>query len=117
MHAGEDRGIGGTEPAAKVDLTGIRGRALHRLDVAGLMDPKQVLELGKGNRAEHLDIQVVEQAELACQAHRELDSDRRQRVPGAEVIRAQSFVPDNANALAHSPIPSTVLGCDHVPIR
>jgi hypothetical protein len=49
----------------KVDLTGIRGCSLHRLDVARIVHPKQVIEVSEGNGAEHLDIRVVEQAELA----------------------------------------------------
>ena len=59
MHASERRGIDGSEPPAPVSVTGVIGRSLDRLDIAGLVNAQDVVKFGERNWGEHLDVGVL----------------------------------------------------------
>ncbi len=56
-------------------------------------------------------------AEVAREVHRELDADRRERVPGAEVVRRERVVPDDRGRTRHRRItdPTPARGCGRAP--
>ena len=101
VHAGECRCVGSSEPAAPVRLTGIIGRSLDRLDIAGLVNAQNVIKFRERNWGEHLDVVVLEESEFGHKTHSELHPDGREWMTGTEVVRPKPLVPDDSYPLAH----------------
>ena len=87
----EDRVVLGAEAVSQVGLAAPAGPD-DRLDVALVVDGEQLL------RSAHRrldDLQMVEHAELAGQAHRQIHADRRHRMRRAEVVVGQAVIEDD----------------------
>ena len=110
VHAGEHRIVGGTEPVHQQHAAGqfllVRGlgfgtaRQLHQADIGGVVNE---LELGGGRRGRNLHRDPVRAAEAEglSEFHSQLESDRRHRMAGTEVVAGQPVIPGHVQGAGH----------------
>jgi hypothetical protein len=103
VHPAEQRVVRGAQAEGVVGLEQL-ARLLDRGDVLAAVHQRDQPVVG-GLEAPELD--AVEDAEGAGQLHGQLDSDRVERVRGAEVVRQELVIPEDLQVARHTPLSAT----------